>query len=76
MLPYTCRASRVEPCNTIKAYFADGNFKRIKPDRAPGETRWYARVLHEGTVRPGDEIRVGDPPATIAPAPEGEGPTR
>lgn len=69
-------ASRVEPCNTIKAYFADGNFKRIKPDRAPGETRWYARVLREGTVRPGDEVRVGDPPATSAPAPEGEGPPR
>ena len=51
-------ASRVEPCNTIKAYFADGNFKRIKPDRAPGETRWYARVLREGTVRPGDEVRA------------------
>lgn len=51
-------ASRVEPCSTIKAYFADGNFKRIKPDRAPGETRWYARVLSEGTVRPGDAVRV------------------
>ena len=51
-------ASRVEPCNTIKAYFADGNFKRIKPSRAPGETRWYARVLREGTVRAGDEVRA------------------
>ncbi|MGB3541390.1 MOSC domain-containing protein [Rubrivirga sp.] len=49
---------RVEPCNTIKASFADGQFKRIKPDRAPDETRWYARVLREGTVRPGDRIEV------------------
>lgn len=51
-------ASRVEPCNTIQTSFAEGNFKRIKPDRVPAETRWYARVLHEGTVRPGDEVRV------------------
>lgn len=51
-------ASRVEPCNTIKAYFAGGQFKRIQPDRAPGETRWYARVLSEGTVRPGDPVSV------------------
>ncbi|MEM1117093.1 MAG: MOSC domain-containing protein [Bacteroidota bacterium] len=50
--------TRVEPCRTIEASFADGQFKRIKPDRALGETRWYARVLDEGTVRPGDEIRV------------------
>ena len=50
--------SRVEPCNTIKAYFARGQFKRIKPDRAPGETRWYARVLREGEVMPGDPVRV------------------
>lgn len=47
---------RVEPCNTIAPYFADRQFKRIKPDRAPDETRWYARVLREGTVRPGDPI--------------------
>lgn len=49
---------RVEPCNTIAEAFADRQFKRIKPDRAPDETRWYARVLTEGVVRPGDEIRV------------------
>ncbi len=51
-------SSRVEPCNTIKAYFADGNFKRIQPSRVPGETRWYARVLREGEVKPGDPVRV------------------
>lgn len=49
---------RVEPCKTIERAFVDGAFKRIKPDRAPDETRWYARVLAEGTVRPGDVIRV------------------
>ncbi|WP_420457233.1 MOSC domain-containing protein [Rubrivirga sp.] len=50
---------RVEPCKTIAGSFADGAFKRIKPDRVPDQTRWYARVLTEGTVRPGDEVRVG-----------------
>ncbi|MEM0962969.1 MAG: MOSC domain-containing protein [Bacteroidota bacterium] len=52
---------RVEPCRTIEAAFADGTFKRIKPNRAPDETRWYARVLQEGTVRPGDEVLVVQP---------------
>lgn len=51
-------SQRVEPCKTIAGAFADGGFKRIKPDRAPDETRWYARVLDEGVVRPGDEVRV------------------
>ena len=50
--------TRVEPCNTIADSFADGQFKRIQPKRAPGETRWYARVLREGTVRAGDTIRM------------------
>ncbi len=49
---------RVEPCKTIAGAFADGQFKRIKPDRVPDQTRWYARVLREGTVRPGDDVRV------------------
>lgn len=50
--------TRVEPCRTIAASFADGQFKRIQPARVPDETRWYARVLAEGTVRPGDAVRM------------------
>ncbi len=50
--------TRVEPCRTIAPYFVGGRFKRIQPARVPGETRWYARVLREGTVRPGDAVRV------------------
>lgn len=50
--------TRVEPCNTIANSFKDGQFKRIQPKRVPGETRWYARVLREGTVRAGDAISV------------------
>lgn len=49
---------RVEPCKTIAGAFAGGAFKRIKPDRVPDQTRWYARVLAEGTVRPGDAVRI------------------
>ncbi|PAP76733.1 MOSC domain-containing protein [Rubrivirga marina] len=51
---------RAEPCNTIADAFADRQFKRIKPDRVPDQTRWYARVLTEGVVRPGDEIHVAE----------------
>ena len=50
--------TRVEPCNTIADAFKDGQFKRVQPKRVPGETRWYARVLREGTVRAGDPIVV------------------
>ena len=50
--------TRVEPCRTIAPYFAGRQFKRIQPARVPGETRWYARVLREGVVRPGDAVRV------------------
>ena len=49
---------RVEPCRTIAGAFAGGRFKRIRPSEAPDEARWYARVLSEGAVRPGDAVRV------------------
>ena len=50
--------TRVEPCRTIAGSFAEGRFKRIQPARVPDQTRWYARVLAEGTVRTGDPVRV------------------
>ena len=50
--------TQAQPCKTIAGSFAGRAFKRIKPERAPGEARWYARVLAEGTVRPGDPVRV------------------
>ena len=50
--------TRVEPCKTIRASFADGDFRRIQPARVPGETRWYTRVLAGGTVRTGDPVSV------------------
>lgn len=55
--------TRVEPCKTIAASFAGGNFRRIQPARVPGETRWYTRVLATGTVRTGDAVTVEGTPA-------------
>jgi MOSC domain-containing protein YiiM len=48
------------PCGTIKASFADGRFKRISQKVNPGESRLYTRVLGEGRVSAGDEVRVLD----------------
>ena len=50
--------TRVEPCKTIAASFAGGDFRRIQPARVPAETRWYTRVLATGTVRTGDAVTV------------------
>jgi len=58
---------RVEPCNTIADSFADRQFKRIKPERVPDQTRWYARVLTEGAVWPGDDVQVEEPSAVSVP---------
>ena len=58
--------TRVEPCKTIRASFAGGDFRRIQPARFPAETRWYTRVLSGGTVRPGDAVAVEAPAATGA----------
>jgi len=46
------------PCKTIAPFFRDGAFRRIDDARHPGWSRWYARVLQEGTVRPGDPVRI------------------
>ena len=42
------------PCATNAHWFSDGDFTRMLESRHPGESRVYARVLEEGTVRPGD----------------------
>ena len=44
------------PCETIEAAFGDGNFGRVAQQLHPGESRVYARVLSEGTVRTGDPV--------------------
>lgn len=42
------------PCATNAEWFIDGDFTRMLQSRYPGESRVYARVLREGTVRSGD----------------------
>ncbi|MGE0870926.1 MAG: MOSC domain-containing protein [Kofleriaceae bacterium] len=46
------------PCNVIAASFADRNSDRISHKLHPGDSRLYARVLHEGRVRVGDAVTV------------------
>ena len=48
------------PCGTIKASFADGRFKRISQKVSPGGSRLYTRVVSEGRIGAGDEVRVLD----------------
>lgn len=44
------------PCQTIAASFTNGAFKTISHKIAPELTRYYARVLVEGTINTGDEV--------------------
>lgn len=46
------------PCDVIKGAFAGGKSGRIAILLHPTDSRMYARVEREGTVRPGDAIRV------------------
>ncbi|NNF58917.1 MAG: MOSC domain-containing protein [Rhodothermaceae bacterium] len=49
----------VTPCTTIAAYFkGEKGYRRIDEERRPGWARWYARVLREGRVQPGDAMTV------------------
>lgn len=56
------------PCDTIVAAFLDGKSGRISALTHPHDTRVYARVLREGTVRAGDPIAVlpPDPASDVA----------
>jgi len=51
------------PCNLIEDSFLDRRSGRISILRFPSDSRMYARVLVEGSVRPGDTIRVLPPAA-------------
>lgn len=48
------------PCRTIMNQFADKKFSRIAHRHHPGWSRWYARVISEGTVRAGDPVALSD----------------
>ena len=46
-----------QPCKKQADWFADGRFARISGKTNPADARWYARVVSEGSVRPGDAVR-------------------
>jgi len=46
------------PCQTIAHWFVERRIARISPNLHPEDSRWYARVLVEGRVRPGDRVEV------------------
>ena len=46
------------PCATIRNSFTDLKFNRIKQELHAGESRVYARVLREGTIRMGESVRM------------------
>lgn len=46
------------PCRKNARWFLDGDFSLIDHDRHPESSRWYASVLRQGSVRPGDPVTV------------------
>jgi MOSC domain-containing protein YiiM/SAM-dependent methyltransferase len=46
------------PCDTQERWFVDGRYGRISARAHPEDARWYASVLEEGYVEPGDEVRL------------------
>jgi MOSC domain-containing protein YiiM len=46
------------PCKKNAPYFLGGDFGRMDPDRHPGWSRFYASVLRDGVVRPGDPVVI------------------
>ena len=54
--------SYTTPCNTIPAYFADGQFQRIAQKLHPGWSRVYARVLNGGTLKVGQVVKLSNGP--------------
>ena len=46
------------PCKTIAESFTGGDFSQLSDKKHPGQTRWYARVLHEGIILDGEEVSI------------------
>ncbi len=46
------------PCQTIGHWFVGRRIARISPRTHPDDARWYARVLREGPVWPGQPVQV------------------
>jgi MOSC domain-containing protein YiiM/GNAT superfamily N-acetyltransferase len=54
-------SGRADPCRTIRGSFQGGRFGRLGAASHPADSRMYARVVVEGTVRPDDPIRLEGP---------------
>jgi MOSC domain-containing protein YiiM len=54
-------AGPANPCRTIRHSFAELRFGRLSAAAHPADSRMYARVVSEGTLRPGDPIHVRPP---------------
>ncbi|MCB9898643.1 MAG: MOSC domain-containing protein [Planctomycetes bacterium] len=46
------------PCRLIAGSFADGGFGRLHADATPKSSRAYARVLREGRITTGEDVRL------------------
>jgi MOSC domain-containing protein YiiM/GNAT superfamily N-acetyltransferase len=49
------------PCRTIRHSFSELRFGRLSVTAHPADSRMYARVVSEGSVRPDDPIRIIPP---------------
>ncbi len=50
--------SYTSPCDKNAQWFRDRDIKRISQKINPGWSRFYAKVLHGGMVRPGDAVEI------------------
>jgi MOSC domain-containing protein YiiM len=46
------------PCQTQARWFRGGRTGRISATKYPQDARWYASVLEEGSIAPGDPVRL------------------
>jgi len=50
--------SYTTPCEQNAQWFRERDLKRVSQKMNPGWSRFYAKVLREGVVRPGDAVEV------------------
>jgi MOSC domain-containing protein YiiM len=46
------------PCSKQARWFIEGDISRISIRRHPEDARWYAKVVEEGPVAPGDRVQL------------------
>jgi MOSC domain-containing protein YiiM len=50
--------SYTAPCDQNARWFRNRDYKRVSQKKNPGWSRFYAKVLREGVVRPGDAVEI------------------